>query len=141
MRTGHTLPELMLVLAVGAILLAIAVPRLIHVIDQIEVDAAAWQVIGAHQRARNMAIAQGRVLMLAVDSSKLSIYPRSGGTPLWQRGGPVESGVTLAGPTRHFTFSPAGITLGLSNASLLLTRGASVRTLVFSRLGRVRVLR
>lgn len=140
MRNGHSLTELLLALAVGAILLTIAVPRLVHVIDQVEVDAAVWQIIGAHQRARAMAIARSEVLTLAVDSSRLTIGPRNGGAPLWQQGGPLESGVTLAGPTRRFTFSPAGATMGLSNSSLMLTRGASVRTLVFSRLGRVRVV-
>jgi len=139
-RNGHSLPELLLALAVGAILLAIAVPRLAQAIDQVEVDAAVWHIIGAHQRARAMAIARGEVLTLAVDSSRLTIEPRNGGAPLWQLEGPIESGVTLAGPTRRFTFSPAGVTLGLSNSSLLLTRGVSVRTLVFSRLGRVRVM-
>jgi prepilin-type N-terminal cleavage/methylation domain-containing protein len=141
MRAGHTLPELMLSLAVGAILLTMAVPRLIRAIDQIEVDAAVGRVVGAHQRARMMAVARGEVLTLGVDSARLSIVSRSGGAPLWLHEGPAESGVTLAGPTRHFTFSPSGVTLGLSNASLVLSRGTSVRTLVFSRLGRVRIVR
>jgi prepilin-type N-terminal cleavage/methylation domain-containing protein len=141
MRAGHTLPELMLSLAVGAILLTMAVPRLVRAIDQIEVDAAVGRVVGAHQRARMMAVARGEVLTLGVDSARLSIVSRTGGPPLWLHEGPAESGVTLAGPTRHFTFSPNGVTLGLSNASLVLSRGASVRTVVFSRLGRVRVVR
>jgi prepilin-type N-terminal cleavage/methylation domain-containing protein len=141
MLRGFSLSELVLALAVGAILLAIAVPRLSRAMDQIEVDAAAWAVIGAHQRARTMAIVRGQVLTLAVDPAQLSIAGRTGGAPLWLRAGPAERGVTLAGPTRHFSFAPTGLTLGLSNASLVLSRGASTRTLVFSRLGRVRILR
>jgi Tfp pilus assembly protein FimT len=45
----------------------------------------------------------------------------------------------LAGPIRILTFSPVGITTGLSNASFRLTRGAVSRTVVVSRLGRVRL--
>ena len=141
MTRGYSVPELMLVLAVVGLLLGIAVPRFSRVMDYIAVEAAATEVIAAHQRARMMAIARGQVLTLNVDSTQLRIAPPSGATPLWIQHGPAASGVRLSGPTRRFTFSPTGITLGLSNASLLLSRGPSIRTVVFSRLGRVRVLR
>ena len=65
---------------------------------------------------------------------------RGSSTPLWTEPGPAASGVSLPGPTRHFTFAPEGFTLGLSNASLRLARGSATRTVVFSRLGRVRLL-
>jgi type II secretory pathway pseudopilin PulG len=131
----------MLVLAVAGILLSIAIPQLARAMDQIGVDAASSQVVAAHQRARMMAISQGAVLTLSIDSAAVSIAPRSGGPPLWSEAGPASTGVALPGPTRRFTFSPEGITLGLSNASLQLARGASTRHVVISRLGRVRVLR
>jgi prepilin-type N-terminal cleavage/methylation domain-containing protein len=140
MTRGHSLPELMLVLAVVGLLLGIAVPRFSRVMDYIAVEAAATEVIAAHQRARMMAIVRGQVLTLDIDSTQLRIAP-SGGIPLWLHDGPASSGVRLSGPARRFTFSPTGITLGLSNASLPLSRGPSTRTVVFSRLGRVRVLR
>jgi prepilin-type N-terminal cleavage/methylation domain-containing protein len=141
MRRGFTLPELMLILAVTGILLAIAIPQLSRAMDRIEVQAATAHLVAAHQRARMMAITRGQVLTLSVDSAELRIAPASGGVALWSEAGPATAGVSLAGPTRHFTFSPEGFTLGLSNASLLLTRGSSTRTVVISRLGRVRVLR
>jgi prepilin-type N-terminal cleavage/methylation domain-containing protein len=141
MRRAFTLPELMLTFAVAGILLAIAVPLVSGAMDRLQVEAATAQVVAAHQRARMLAIARGQVLTLSVDSAGLSIAPREGAAPLWLAAGPVAAGVRLPGPTRHFTFSPEGFTLGLSNASLLLTRGASTRTIVVSRLGRIRVLR
>ena len=141
MRRAFTLPELMLALAVVAILLGIAVPSLSRALNQIELEAATAHLVAAHHRARLMALSRGQVLTLAIDSSRVAIVPHGSSAPLWQEAGPEASGVHLAGSTRHFTFSPEGYTLGLSNASLLLTRGSSARTSVISRLGRIRVLR
>jgi prepilin-type N-terminal cleavage/methylation domain-containing protein len=141
MKQGFTLQELMLVLAVAAILLGIGVTNLVRAMDRLSVEAAASQLAAAHQRARMMAVVKGQVLTLMVDSVSVSIAPRSGAAPLWSASGPAASGVTLAGPPRRFTFSPEGLTLGLSNASLQLQRGSSTRTLVISRLGRIRTER
>lgn len=141
MRTAYTLPEQMLVIAVIGILVGIALPQLTRAVDRIEVDAAAGRLIAAHRRARIMAITRSQVLVLSIDSSQLAIRSRDGGTVLWSEIGPVASHVTLPGPTRRFTFSPEGLTLGVSNASLQLTRGTSTRTVIVSRLGRIRVIR
>jgi prepilin-type N-terminal cleavage/methylation domain-containing protein len=141
MRRAFTLVELMLVLAVLGVLLGIAIPGLSLVLDRIEVEAAAAQIVAAHQRARLLAITHGQVVRLSIDGARIVIYPRTGLVPLWSEPGPSEVRVTLAGPARQFTFSPEGFTLGLSNASLQLVRGTSRRTVVISRLGRVRILR
>lgn len=141
MRRAFTLPELVLVLAVAGLLLGIAVPLLVRSLDRIEVEAAAAHLVAAHQRARIMAISQSRVLVLSIDPTILTISPRGGDSPLWSERGPAAAGVTLAGAARRFTFSPQGFTLGLSNTTLQLARGASRRSIVVSRLGRVRVVR
>jgi prepilin-type N-terminal cleavage/methylation domain-containing protein len=141
MRRAFTLVELMLVLAVLGVLLGIAIPGLSQVLDRIEVEAAAAHIVAAHQRARLLAITHGQVVKLSIDGARIAIYPRSGLVPLWSGSGPSEDRVTLAGPARQFTFSPEGFTLGLSNASLQLVRGTSRRTVVISRLGRIRILR
>src|SRR3954452_2061930 len=141
MKRAFTLLELMLVLAVLGILLAVGLPAVSRLLDVIEVDAAAAHIAAAHQRARLLAITQSQVTRLVIDGSRIGVYPRTGTTPRWSEAGPNEARVTLAGPPRQFTFSPEGFTLGLSNASLQLPRGASRRTVVISRLGRVLVLR
>lgn len=141
MRKAFTLPELMLVVAVAGLLAGITVPLVGRTIDRIEVETAAAHLIAAHHRARIMAISRGQAVILSVDSSALTIAPRNGGAALWSEIGPAASGVALPGPTRQFTFSPEGITLGVSNATLRLARGASSRTVVISRLGRARMVR
>jgi prepilin-type N-terminal cleavage/methylation domain-containing protein len=130
MRRAFTLPELLLVLALGGVLLGIAVPQLSAALDRIEVASAASHIAAAHRRARLIAITQGLVAVLSVDSLALTIRRRGLVTPLWSEAGPAAHRVTLTGPGRQFTFSPEGISLGLSNAT---------RTLIVSRLGRVRV--
>jgi prepilin-type N-terminal cleavage/methylation domain-containing protein len=141
MRQAFTLPELLLVLALGSILLGIAVPRLSAALDHIEVAAAASHLAAAHQRARLMAVTQSLVTVLSVDSLTLTIRQRGLTTPLWSEAGPVAHRVSLAGPRRQFTFSPEGFSMGLSNATIRLTRGNATRTVIVSRLGRVRVTR
>ena len=139
MRQGFSLIELMLVLAVASLLFGIALPRLSGALDQIEVASQANHLVAAHRRARIMAVTRGQVLVLTVDSANLVIRPRGQAGPLWSEDGPAAAGVTLEGPARQFTFSPIGFTLGLSNATLRLSRGSASRTIVISRLGRVRI--
>ncbi len=139
MRRAFTLPELLLVLALASILLGVAIPRFSAAVDRIEVAAAASHIAAAHQRARLMATTQGLVSVLSVDPLVLTIRRRGVTVPLWSEAGPAAQRVSLAGPARQFTFSPEGFSLGLSNATLRLTRGSATRTVIISRLGRVRV--
>jgi Tfp pilus assembly protein FimT len=131
--------ELMLVLAVAGLLFGIALPRLSGALDHIEVESQANHLVAAHRRARIMAVTRGQVLVLTIDSASIVIRPRGQASPLWAENGPAAARVTLEGPARQFTFSPVGLTLGLSNATLRLTRGSASRTIVISRLGRVRI--
>jgi prepilin-type N-terminal cleavage/methylation domain-containing protein len=139
MRRAFTLPELMLVLALVGILLGIALPRLSSALDRIEVHTAANRLVAAHNRARMLAVSQGHVVVLSVDQHALILRRPGETTALWSEPGPEASGVSLSGPGVTFTFSPEGLTLGLSNATLKLARGSATRTVVVSRLGRVRV--
>jgi prepilin-type N-terminal cleavage/methylation domain-containing protein len=141
MRRAFTLPELVLVLAVVGVLVGMAVPRVSRVVDSLAVEAASNHLVVAHQRARIMAIARSQILILSIDSDRIAIYPRGGTSPLWSEVGPAASGVALGGAPRQLSFSPEGLTLGLSNATLRLTRGSASRTIVISRLGRLRVAR
>lgn len=141
MRHGFSFAELLLTLAVTGILVGIALPRLSVILDGIEVQTAAARIVAAHQRARMMAITRGRVLVLSVRPDSVAIRTRGGVAPLWSEAGPATGHVALEGATRQFTFSPEGLTLGLSNATLRLSRGSATRAVVVSRLGRVRITR
>lgn len=139
MRRAFSLPEVLLILALGSVLLGVAIPRFSAALDRIEVSAAASHVAAAHQRARLMAVTQGMVAVLSVDPVALTIRRRGVTAPLWSEAGPAAQQVSMAGPARQFTFSPEGFSLGLSNATIRLARGSATRAVIISRLGRVRV--
>jgi prepilin-type N-terminal cleavage/methylation domain-containing protein len=139
MRRGFTLLELALVLAIMGLVAGIAIPRFQRVADSLAVHHAALEIVSAHRRARFSAILQNRMVQLTVRADSLAI--RIPGTPgdLWHAAGPSAEGVSLTGPSQPLLFSPLGLTVGVSNASFRLSRGAATRTVIVSRLGRLRV--
>ncbi len=140
MRRGATLLELVLALVIIGTLTAIAEPRVRGYADSLAVNQAAREIVSAHRRARISAILQSRIVELTISAAALSIRPRGAAADTWRAAGPAAERVTLAGPTRIIVFSPVGISIGVSNASFVLSRGAASRTVVVSRLGRVRIV-
>jgi len=140
MQRGTTLLELALVLVIMGLLAGIALPRLGTIADSLAVDRAAHEIITAHRRARIAAVLRSQVVELTVGATDLAIRPRGATADLWHAPGPAASQVVLAGPQRRIIFSPVGLSMGLSNASFLLSRGTITRTVVVSRLGRVRIV-
>jgi prepilin-type N-terminal cleavage/methylation domain-containing protein len=139
MRRGVTLIELVLVLAVLGLTTAITLPAFRRMEESLAVQHAALGIISAHRRARMSSILRSRPLELTVAADSLSIRERGTTAILWFAAGPAADGVALAGPPRSFTFSPVGLTDGLSNATIRLTRGTATRAIVVSRLGRLRL--
>jgi prepilin-type N-terminal cleavage/methylation domain-containing protein len=141
MKHGFTLVETALTLAVAGLLLGIALPRFSALKQGVTVEQAAQNIAAAHRRARTTAIVHGRPAILSVAARTLRITFVGAGQPHWSSPGPEIDGVTLADPPRDLTFSPLGITTGLSNASFHLSLGSTSRTVVVSRLGRVSISR
>jgi type IV fimbrial biogenesis protein FimT len=141
MKRGLTVVETALTLAVAGLLLAIALPGFTALKQGVTVERAAQNIAAAHRRARAAAIVQGRPAILSVAASTLRITFVGAPQPHWTSPGPGADGVTLLDPARNLTFSPLGITTGLSNASFRLSLGSALRTVVVSRLGRVRISR
>lgn len=141
MRSGFTLVETALALTVAGLLLGIALPRFTVLKHGVLVESEAQTIAAAHRRARTLAIVHGRPAVLSIAAESLRITFVGADQPQWSSPGPSQAGVTLAGPARELTFSPLGITTGLSNASFHVSLGSARRTVVVSRLGRVRISR
>jgi prepilin-type N-terminal cleavage/methylation domain-containing protein len=141
MRHGLSLPETVMVLAILGLTMGIAGIRIAALQDSLSVEREAQRIAAAHRRGRMTAIIRGQPAVLSVGSDTLGIALAGEPGDLWGATGPSASGVALAGPLRRVTFSPAGHATGLSNASFRLSRGSAQRTVVVSRLGRVRITR
>jgi prepilin-type N-terminal cleavage/methylation domain-containing protein len=139
MRRGSSLLELLLALVIAGLLFCIALPKFGFFRDQLAVGEEAGRIAAAHRRARITAILESHPVALNItpDSLRIAVIADSG--TAWTAPGPSAHGVTLAGGSRQVTFSPEGITIGVSNVTFRLTRGAASRTVVVSRLGRLRV--
>ncbi len=142
-RRGALLVELVLALVVAGLLVAIGVPALRAPLDRLATDQAALEVAAAHTRARIASIAHNRVgrLRITQDSLTITLGHPPDTTRHWSAAGPAGSGVALTGPGREILFRPAGISFSLSNATYTLTRGGATTSVIFSRLGRVRMVK
>jgi prepilin-type N-terminal cleavage/methylation domain-containing protein len=143
MRKGTTLIELVVVLTVIGILTAIAVPSVRGLLAGVLTDRAARQLMAAHRVASFTAILRGRVTRLEVTPESLVVRVVSGPDTgvVWRAAGPAADGVALVGPTTPLVFTPIGLPRGLGNGTYTFSRGDARRSVVISRLGRLRLIR
>jgi len=137
---GTTLVESMAALAVLGILGVLVVPKAASLRDRILVERHAHAVITGYQRARLASLlgSSRSVLHAGPDGYTVWVLHGADSTLVWRAPGAAPDGVTFTGPART-AFTPAGITMGLANGRFVLVRGGVSRTVVASRLGRLRV--
>ena len=140
---GAVLLDLTLALVVAGLLQGIGIPALRDPLDRLAVERAALDIAGAHTRARIAAVTHNTVTRLVVrsDSLLITVGRAPDTTRLWSAPGPAIASVALSGPGYALTFQPAGISFGFSNGSFDLSRGSARRSVIVSRLGRVRIIR
>jgi len=140
MERGFTVLELLVVLVIAGFVLALSLPRVGGLRDHLAADAAARDVTIALAVARHIATDQGRRIRLRLGQDSLRIDTLIG----WDWGqyrsrpGPASHGVSLSATNAVVIFSPLGLTWGVSNTTVTLTRGSHVETVVVSKVGRVR---
>ena len=140
MRRGFTLTEMVVVLAVMALLTTIVVSRLVPLVDWIAADGAARDMTTALAVTRTAAVLRGvrARLRIAADSLRIDREGAAGWEPYARWAGPASAGVSLTVSNSEVVFSPLGIAWGLGNTRIVLRRGSQVETITTSRLGRVR---
>ncbi len=136
-RSGHTLAELVTVLAVLGVVLGVTVPRAAHVLDTAAVLVARQEATALLALARGHALAAGRATAVAVEAAAARLVVHAGADTLrdasWRA-----LGVTLQATRDSLAYGPDGLGVGAANLRLVLRRGAAADTLSVSRLGRVR---
>ena len=141
MTRGATLAEIVATLTIIGLAAGWAVPYLAAPLDRLEVDNAAYAIATAHTRARMIAILESRYVLLRIDADSMRISLVADGDTIrrWSARGPAWNGVTLTGPSHPMIFTPVGITAGVSNGTYTVRRGDASRSVIISRLGRVRM--
>lgn len=138
MRRGFSLLELVLVTTIAGVLMALAVPRFIHLRDTIAVRSAIGELGAALALARQEAIARRSPVAVAIDPGRGVIEVRSLGASIRRRSLGAAFGIVIATNRDSMVYDPRGIGFGLANMTVTVRRGLVVDTLTMSRLGRAR---
>ena len=141
MSRGYALVELLLVLALLALLAALGWPRLAAIADRQGAARAADRVALAHRRARMLALAQGRPVLLVLRSDSLLVRWKDTTGTIWRAAGPGADGAALEPAADSLAYAPNGFAIGVANGSYRVRRGREAAEVLVSRLGRVRVVR
>jgi Tfp pilus assembly protein FimT len=103
--------------------------------DSMAVEAAAREVVDAFALARLAALRHGAA---NVQFDSASVTVRAGGAVVYARNVTDLHGVRVRANTPTVRYAATGLGAGLSNGTVLLSRGATTDSVIISRLGRVR---
>ena len=135
---GVTLIELLLALALLAVLISIAVPRTSAVVDRLRVRGAAQDIMLGLASARSAAVRRSDFASFVVDPVAGRIRVVCRGETLFARDVAGARGVRLEATRESITYAPTGMGWGAANTKVVVSRGGQTDTIVTSRLGRVR---
>ena len=136
MRSGMTQLELIVVLIVGGILTALAVPRLVRLRDASSVRAAMTDVGAAFATARQAAVTRRTSVAVVFDTAAGTLRVSSAGETILRRSLRASYSVSVGANRDSAVYDARGLGFGLTNLSLTVRRGTFVDTLTMSRLGR-----
>ncbi len=137
-RPAYTMLELLVVLSIVAVVLSLALPRTLLVLDRLAVHAAAGDVAATLGTARTVALAGGSSVAIDVDTASGVLRVRRGDEMLWSRNIGQAHGVEVRASRDSLAYDSRGLGRGAANLSVILHRRAAVETVFVSRLGRVR---
>jgi prepilin-type N-terminal cleavage/methylation domain-containing protein len=136
--TGFTLLEVLLVVTIIGVLTGIAIPRTRQILDGVAVRGAAQDAAAVLELARQTAMARGERVSVDIDSMPARLTMRAGIDTLRRRNEQAIHGVRFTTTRSPVVYSQLGMGLGVSNLTLIVSRGSAVETVTVSRLGRVR---
>ncbi len=137
-QCGHTLIELVIALAIMAILASIAAPRLGTLRDRASVHSAATEIAAILSSARRAAMLRSAAAMVVIDEVRSTVSVIVGADTLLAHDAGSELGVAITATRDTVLYAPSGRGWGASNTSIVLERGGWADTIFVSRLGRVR---
>ena len=137
---GATLLELAMVTVIIGVVAAVATPPLMRTLDRLAVRGSADRYAVLLETARELAIARGRDVRLAVDTAgptaRLIVEIARGRLDTAHTHALGSARLVVSQPV--VTFGSLGVALGASNGTLVFSRGAVAETLTVSRTGRLK---
>jgi prepilin-type N-terminal cleavage/methylation domain-containing protein len=143
MRKGFSILEVLVVVMIVGLLFLITMPRLERPLASITAESEVQRLARAHMRARMVAVTRSRIAVLHLwpDSLTIGLVEHGDTVPWWSEPGPGTRNVTLTGPSHSVLVTPTTIGLGVSNGTWTVTYRGVTRSMVLSRLGRLRIVR
>jgi prepilin-type N-terminal cleavage/methylation domain-containing protein len=138
MRSGFTLLEQIIALAVMAVLLTLAGTRTLSALDRSAVRNARMQLVATLSAARGSAQARAERVSVAMDSTSGLLRIFAGADTLLVRSLRTELGVAFSSSRDTVTYGASGRGYGATNSTIVLSRGAAAETVYVARLGRAR---
>jgi len=138
-RTGTTLAELLVVVALVALISGFVFAPFKRGFDRLKTRAAARETMTAFYTARAAAIASGQRTAVLFDERRARVNVIAGGATIMMRPVGTEHGAAMAATRDSMAFFPDGLGVGGANLRVIFTRGAAADTVIASREGRVKL--
>jgi prepilin-type N-terminal cleavage/methylation domain-containing protein len=135
---GFTLVETMIALVVAGLLLMIAIPGTRTLLHSSAARGAALEIETLLSGTRQAARARAAMATFEIDTVRGQVTIRVGADTIHSRRVGVIYDVALHASRNTVTYSSNGLGYGVSNTTIVVTRGAAAETVTVSRLGRVR---
>jgi Tfp pilus assembly protein FimT len=135
---GTSIPELVAVLVLTAVLLGIAIPLVRQSAERAAVRGAVADIVATLSTARQLAVARGGRVAVSIDAASGTLRVlRYDDTVVIRPIGRM-FGVTLTATRDSLAYDARGLGTGAANLTFIVLRGMTADTVVVSRLGRVR---
>lgn len=137
-RRAFTIIELLVAMALMAVLLAVAIPRTRAITDRSAVRNAARDSRHAFGFAQRRAVNLGMHIAVWIDTGARTLVVGDAEGSMLTRALGTAYGVSLRSTRDSVAYTPLGLGWGASNLTLVLSRGEAADTVTLSRLGRVK---
>jgi len=139
MRTGFSLVELLMVLALAALLAVVSLPRIGRMLDRMAVQRAARDALTFYQTARFASLVYSAPVRVQFGRDQMvAAYELAPDSVFLIRPGPALDGVELIGTRLTTRLHASGLGTGAANLTLTFRRGGYEEKLTLSRLGRMK---
>lgn len=137
-RRAFAFVELLVAMAVLAVLLAVAIPRTRAITDRSAVRNAARDARHTFGFAHRRAVILGTHVAVWIDTGARTLVVGDAEGSMLTRALGAAYGVSLSSTRDSMAYTPLGLGWGAANLTLVLRRGDAADTVTLSRLGRVK---